>query len=72
MIKKVVSKIFRGLSYYTTTVMSKLRYGDKLKVDGAFRKRRDTQVLISNDGKMRFGKSISFQRNVSLSSVGGY
>ena len=71
MIKKVVSKMFRGLGYFTTTVMSKIQHGDKLNVDGAFRKRRDTQVLISDGGKMQFGKSISFQRNVSLSSVGG-
>ena len=74
MIKKVVSKIFRGIGYFTTTVTSKLRHGNKLKVDGAFRKRRDTQVLISDGGKMQFGKSVIFQRNVSLTSVcgGGY
>ena len=73
MIKMFVSKIFRGLGYFATTVMSKLQHGDKLKVEGVFRKRHDTQIILQNDGKMQLGKSVSFQRNVSLSSVwGGY
>ena len=68
MIKMFVSKIFRGLGYFATTVMSKLQHGDKLKVEGVFRKRHDTQIILQNDGKMQLGKSVSFQRNVSLSS----
>ncbi len=68
---KMISKIFRGLNFYAETLMAKLQYGDKLKVDGAFRKRRDTQIILSDDGKMQIGKDVSFQRNVSLTSLGG-
>lgn len=71
MIKMNVSKIFRGFSYFMKTIISKIRYGNKLKVDGKFRKRFDTQIIISGSGKMHFAKNVSFQRNVSLSAVGG-
>lgn len=71
MIKMTVSKIFRGFSYFMRTIICKLRYGNKLKVDGIFRKRFDTQIIIFDNGKMQFGKNVSFQRNDSLSSVGG-
>ena len=68
---KMISKIFRGLNICATTLVARIKYGDKLRVDGAFRKRYDTQIILATDGKMQFGKSVSFQRNVSLSSVGG-
>lgn len=71
MITKAVSKIFRGFGYFVTTIMSKIQYGNKLKVDGEFRKRKDTQIIISEKGKMQFGKGVLFQRNISLSSVEG-
>lgn len=71
MIKMAVVKIFREFSYFMITIMNKIRYGNKLKVDGIFRKRFDTQILIYDSGKMQFGKKVSFQRNISLTSVGG-
>ena len=37
---------------------------------GLFHKRRDTQIIISK-GKMIIGKEVTFQRNVSLTSIGG-
>lgn len=50
MIKVFVSKILRGLSYFSTTVMSRLQYGNKLKVDGAFRKRREHRLFCKMMG----------------------
>lgn len=66
----IISKGFRKISFYIATVISKIRWGG-LTVDGLFRKRPDTQIIISDSGKMSIGKNVLFQRNVSLSSVGG-
>ena len=68
---EMISKISRGLSFYATTLVAKILHGNKLKVDGMFRKKHDTQIILSDNGIMQFGKSVAFQRNVSLTSVGG-
>lgn len=60
MITKAVSKIFRGFGYFVTTIMSKIQYGNKLKVDGEFRKRKDTQIIISEKGKCNLARVCCF------------
>ena len=58
----------RKIGFYVETVISKLRWSG-LRVNGLFRKRRDTQIIIDEKGEMITGKDVLFQRNVSLSSV---
>ena len=58
----------RKLGFYVETVISKVRWSG-LRVNGLFRKRRDTQIIIDEKGEMIIGKDVLFQRNVSLSSV---
>jgi acetyltransferase-like isoleucine patch superfamily enzyme len=65
------SKIGKGLRFYTATAMAKIRYGSKLKVNGLFRGRHDTQITLEDGGSMAIGEGVSFYRNVSLSSIGG-
>lgn len=48
---KMISKIFRGLNFCAMTLVAKLQYGDKLKVDEVFRKRHDTQTIRADNGK---------------------
>lgn len=67
----MILKLFKGFRFFTATAGAKILYGDRLKVNGIFRKRRDTQIILEEGGKMTLGKNVSFQRNVSLSSVGG-
>ena len=66
----VISKGFRRISFCIATAIARMKYSG-FSVDGLFRRRGDTQIIIEEDGKMRIGKSVSFQRNVSLTSVGG-
>lgn len=54
-----------------STIVSKLRWGKSLQIDGLFYKKRDTQIIISCNGTLILGNSVSFQRNVSLTSIGG-
>lgn len=68
-----MSLLLKGVTrigYYTTTVLSKIRWKG-LSIHGLFRKRHDTQIIISENGKMCLGVDMLFQRNVSLTSVGG-
>ncbi len=65
-----ILKGLRKLAFYISTGVSRIRW-DGLSVDGLFRKRHDTQIIISDNGKMTLGKNVLFQRNVSLTSVGG-
>ena len=67
----VISKGFRRLSFCINTAITKAKYSG-LSVDGLFRGRRDTQLILEEAGTMKLGKGVSFQRNVSLTSVGGY
>lgn len=67
----VISRGFRKLGFYVVTAISRIRW-QGLSIDGLFRKRWDTQIIISENGKMSLGKNIRFQKNVSLTSVGGY
>lgn len=67
---EAVFKILEKLSFCIATVTAKVRWGNAMSVDGIFRKRRDTQIILSEGGKMRIGKAVRFQRNVSLTSVG--
>ena len=65
----IISKGFRKIDLYIATEISKIRWSG-LAVDGLFRKRRDTQIIISENGRMSLGRNVLFQRNVSLTSVG--
>ena len=67
----VIAKGFRRLGFYLATAIEKLRWGSALSVDGIFRKRVDTQIILCDSGKMTLGRNVQFQRNVALSSVGG-
>lgn len=66
----VMSKVIRRLGLCIATVTAKTKHSD-LSVDGLFNGRRDTQIIIEEAGKMKIGKNVTFQRNVSLTSVGG-
>lgn len=66
----LIQKGFRKIGFYIETVVARLRW-NCLSVDGIFRKRKDTQIIISENGQMKLGKDILFQRNVSLTAVGG-
>lgn len=66
----VISKGFRRIGFCIATAIVRMKYSG-FSVDSLFRGRRDTQIIIKEDGKMKIGKSVSFQRNVSLTSVGG-
>lgn len=66
----VISKGFRRLGFCINTAIAKAKYSG-LSVDGLFRGRRDTQLILEEAGTMKLGKGVSFQRNVSLTSVGG-
>ncbi len=67
----VISKGFRRLSFCINTAIAKVKYSG-LSVDGLFRGRRDTQIILEEAGTMKLGRNVSFQRNVSLTSVGGH
>ena len=66
----IMSKGFRKIGYLINTILSKMIYKG-LSVNGIFRKRHDTQIIISDNGKMNLGRNVLFQRNVSISSIGG-
>ena len=66
----VIGKVIRKLGLYIATVIAKIKHSG-LSVDGFFRGRRDTQIIIQEAGKMKLGKNVTFQRNVSLTSVSG-
>ena len=68
-----MSKISRGIrkiAFYMETAYSKMRWKN-LSVDGIFRRRVDTQIIISENGKIKIGKDAAFQKNVSITSIGG-
>ena len=67
-----ISRVFRKIGFCLSTVGVKVRWGGKLTVDGLFAKRRDTQIIITDGGKIDLKRNVTFQRNVSLTSVGGY
>lgn len=66
----IILRGFRKIGFCIATVLSKIRWSG-LAVDGLFRKRWDTQIIISENGEMSLGKNVRFQKNVSLTSVGG-
>ena len=66
----MIGKVIRKLGFYIPTIIVKVKHSG-LKVDGLFRGCRDTQIIIQEAGKMKIGKNVSFQRNVSLTSVCG-
>lgn len=67
----VIPKVLRRIGFCITTVLAKMRWGDNLIVEGMLKKRLDTQIIISDTGKMRVGKNVRFQKRVSLTSGGG-
>lgn len=66
----VIGKVIRRLGFHISTIIVKLMHS-KLSVNGLFRGRRDTQIILEEAGTMKLGRNVSFQRNVSLTSVGG-
>lgn len=66
----MIDKVIRRLGFCIGTFTARFKYRG-LSIDGLFRGRRDTQIIIEEDGKIELGKNVSFQRNVSLTSVGG-
>jgi acetyltransferase-like isoleucine patch superfamily enzyme len=66
----LVLKGIKAIGFCFATAVSKIRWKG-LNVSGLFRKRCDTQIIISENGKMSIGRDVRFQRNVSLTSVGG-
>ncbi len=69
--KGIVKKVFRRINIVLSTVWSRIKWRNMLSFNGLFRKRRDTQIIINESSRIRLGKDITFQRNVSLSSCGG-
>lgn len=64
--------IKRGLNlilYCLQTIIAKLVWGKALTLEGLLRKRINTQIIISEKGKMTLKKNVNFQRNVSLTST---
>lgn len=64
----VLNKVKNRIVIYIRTLMVKLKHKG-LSVDGFFFGRKDTQMIIQDNGKLKLGKNVSFQRNVSLTSV---
>ena len=56
-----ISKGFRKMVFYFQTAIDRMRWSE-LQVDGLFRRRCDTQIIITENGKMRIGKNVLFQR----------
>ena len=61
-----ISRGFRKIGFCLSTVGAKVRWGKKMTVAGLLAKRRDTQIIISEGGKIKLNKNVSFLRNVSL------
>lgn len=66
----VIKKGVRKIRLYAVTIVSKIKWRG-LYVDGFFGKRHDTQIIISDNGRIKLGKNVLFQKNVALTSVGG-
>lgn len=65
-----ISRVFNRIKDMIVTALSKMLW-DGLSVNGLFHKRGDTQIILKDNGKMNIGRGVLFQRNVSLSSIGG-
>lgn len=68
---KIFKKIYQRLLSYILTFILKVN-NEGFEVNGIFRGRIDTQIIIQESGKIELGKNVSFQRNVSISSIGGH
>lgn len=66
----VLTRFFLFLYSLIETAVARIRWPG-LSVDGLFRKRHDTEITITKKGKICIGKHVYFQRDVSISSVGG-
>lgn len=66
----VVSKILKKIHILFVTMIAP-KWWRGLSVEGVFGKRFDTQIIISDEGKIIVGKNVLFQRNVSLSAIDG-
>lgn len=69
--KKIMKKYYIILLSLFYTLMAKVRWGGSIRIDGLFRRRRDTQIIIEGGGKMDIGKAVAFQKRVSLTACGG-
>ena len=66
-----VIKSIHAVNYLFKTIIMKARYRSNISMAGLIKKRFDTQIIIEKQGKLILGKGVSFQRNVSISTVGG-
>lgn len=64
-------KYFRFAYNIYIKIYYKFKYKKSFLVNGNLKKRLDTQIAILEKGNLHLGENVSFQRNVSLSSVGG-
>lgn len=67
----IIVKALRRIGFYITTELARVYWGNKLIVEGVLKKRFDTQIIISDAGKMHIGSNVCFQKRVALTSVGG-
>lgn len=68
---RTILRGFNFICYCFYSIMAKFLWGKALKVDGLFHKKLNTQIIISNEGKMVLKKDVNFQKNVSLTATGG-
>lgn len=68
---KIIFKLINQSCYILKTFLIKMRYGNSIRIDGVFRKRNDTQIILDDKSKIFIGNAVTFQRNNSLSSVFG-
>ena len=68
---RLLLKIWMLIGFCIETVIARIRWSNCLTVEGLFRKRSDTQIIITEGSLMKIDKNVNFQRNVSLSSVYG-
>lgn len=68
---KVIKGLIRRLEYCIEFILCKIRYGTGFKQMGFIKGLNNLQIIVTNHGKLNIGKGCSFQKNVSLSSIGG-
>ena len=68
----VISKMFTRINKYATTVFVKIRWKRALELSDILNGKKDTEIKISENGRIKIDCNVWFQRNVSLTSAGGF
>lgn len=68
----VISRLFKKIYKFATTAIVKIKWKRALDLSDSFNGRKDTEIKISENGCITIGHNVWFQRNVSLTSVGGF